>query len=92
MSEESDVELDMDLVLSEPDPDEPHEMGDPNKKGKTRGCSVRNSNKDEMHVWLEEITLNHFLVTTILKILNASKICYLISHKQCSGSGTVGSV
>jgi hypothetical protein len=37
MSEESDVELDMDLVLSEPDPDEPHEMGDPNKKGKTRG-------------------------------------------------------
>ncbi len=37
MSEESDVELDMDLVLSEPDPDEPHEMGDPNKKGKTLG-------------------------------------------------------
>jgi hypothetical protein len=33
-SEESDVELDMDLVLAEPDPDEPHEMGDPNKKGK----------------------------------------------------------
>jgi hypothetical protein len=33
-SEESDVELDMDLVLAQPDPDEPHEMGDPNKKGK----------------------------------------------------------
>ena len=35
-SEESDVELDMDLVLAEPDPDEPHEMGDPNKKGRTQ--------------------------------------------------------
>lgn len=33
-SEESDVELDMDLVLAEPDSDEAHEMGDPDKKGR----------------------------------------------------------
>jgi hypothetical protein len=39
-SEESDVELDMDLVLAEPDTDEPHEMGDPNKKGEGTKLSI----------------------------------------------------
>lgn len=34
-SDESDVELDMDGVLENPDTEEPHEMGDPDKKEMT---------------------------------------------------------
>ena len=34
-SEESDVELDMEGVMDNPDVDEPHEMGDINKKEMT---------------------------------------------------------
>ena len=34
-SEESDVELDMEGVMENPDVDEPHEMGDVNKKEMT---------------------------------------------------------
>merc|ERR1719147_129199 len=35
VSEESDVELDMEGVITEPDPETPHEMGDRNKKEMT---------------------------------------------------------